>query len=74
MAPVVDGLIREYEGTVAIRKYDVDASTEGLELANEYGIQYVPAFVFLSSSGEHVDTIIGEVSEEALTSALDDLE
>lgn len=74
MAPVVDGLIPEYEDSVAIRKYDVDASAEGLELANEYGIQYVPSFVFVSSSGEHVDTIIGEVSESALTSALDDLE
>lgn len=74
MAPVVDGLIPEYEGTVAIRKYDVDTSDAGLALANEYGIQYVPTFVFVSSTGEHVDTIIGEVSEDALKSALDDLE
>ena len=74
MAPVVDGLIPEYEGTVAIRKYNVEESDEGAALANEYGIQYVPSFVFVSSAGEHVDTIIGEVSESTLTGALDDLE
>ncbi len=74
MAPVVDGLIPEYEGTVAIRKYNVDESDEGAALANEYGIQFVPSFVFVSSSGEHIDTIIGEASEGTLTGALDDLE
>jgi len=74
MAPVVNGLIPKYEGTVAIRTYDVESSTAGIELANEYGIQYVPSFVFVSSTGEHVDTIIGEVSEGTLKSALDALE
>ncbi|MDO8847609.1 MAG: thioredoxin family protein [Coriobacteriia bacterium] len=74
MAPVVNGLIPEYEGTVAIRMYNVDTSDEGAALANEYGIQFVPSFVFVSSSGEHMDTIIGEVSESALMGALDDLE
>lgn len=74
MAPVVDGLIPEYEGKVAIRKYDVETSDEGLALADEYGIQFVPSFVFVTSTGEHVDTIIGEVSESTLKSALDDLE
>jgi len=74
MAPVVDGLIPKYEGKVAIRKYDVGSSDAGVKLADEYGIQFVPSFVFVTSTGEHVDTIIGEVSESTLTSALDDLE
>lgn len=73
MAPVVNGLIPEYEGTVAIRKYDVGVSDAGMALADEYGIQYVPSFVFVNSEDECVDTIIGEVSEETLRSALDDL-
>lgn len=74
MAPIVDGLIPEYEDTVAIRKYNVEQSDEGAALAEEYGVQFVPTFVFVNSDGENVDTIIGEVSEETLTQALDDLE
>lgn len=74
MAPVVDGLIPEYEGRVAIRKFDVESSEVGMALAEEYGIQYVPSFVFVSSSGEHIDTIIGEVPKSTLTDGLDSLE
>ena len=74
MAPVVDGLIPEYEGTVAIRKYNVEKSAEGAALADDFGVQFVPTFVFVNSRGEDVDMIIGEVSESTLKKALDDLE
>lgn len=74
MAPIVNGLIEEYEGKVAIRVYNVESAGEGLDLANEYGVQYVPSFVFVDSEGEYVDMIIGEVSEEQLKDALDALE
>ena len=74
MAPIVDGLIDEYKDTVAIRKYNVDASEEGAALADSFGVQFVPTFVFVNSKGEAVDTIIGEVSEDTLKQALDDLE
>lgn len=74
MAPIVNGLIGEYEGDVAIRVYNVESPGEGLDLANEYGVQFVPSFVFLDSNGEYVDMIIGEVSEQQLRDALDALE
>ena len=74
MAPIVDGLINEYADTVAIRKYNVETSDEGAALADSFGVQFVPTFVFVNSDGEAVDTIIGEVSESTLKQALDDLE
>jgi thioredoxin-like negative regulator of GroEL len=74
MAPIVNGLKTEYEGTVAIRTYDVDKSEEGVRLANEYEVMFVPTFVFLDSDGEHVDTMIGEMSEEQLREVLDSLD
>lgn len=74
MAPIVNGLIDEYEGKVAIRTYNVEESDVGNTLANEYGVQFVPTFVFVDSNGEYVDSIIGETSEETLKKALDDLE
>lgn len=73
MAPIVDGLIDDYEGSVAIRKYNVEESAEGLALAEEYEVQFVPTFVFVDANGTEVNRIIGEVSEDDLRSALDEL-
>ena len=73
MAPIVDGLIGEYEDTVAIRKYNVDSSDEGAALADRFEVRFVPTFVFVNADGEVVDTIIGEVPESTLKKALDKL-
>ncbi len=73
MAPIVDGLIPEYEDTVAIRKYDVESSDAGAALAEEYEVQFVPTFVFVDADGTVVDTLIGEVSEKTLKDTLDRL-
>ncbi|MRS11694.1 MAG: thioredoxin [Actinobacteria bacterium] len=73
MASVVDGLTGEYEGIVAIRKYDVQDSEAGASLADEHGVEFVPTFVFVNSDGERVDVIIGEVPEQKLRDTLDKL-
>lgn len=73
MAPIVDGLIPEYEDSVAIRMYNVDTSDAGAALAEEYGCQFVPMFVFVNAEGEVVDQLIGEVSEKTLKASLDGL-
>ncbi|MHB1017187.1 MAG: thioredoxin family protein [Coriobacteriia bacterium] len=74
MAPIVNGLKPQYEGKVAIRMYNVESSDVGMELAEEYGIQFVPSFVFVDGNGEYVNTIIGEISENGLKAELDKLE
>ncbi|MHB1136150.1 MAG: thioredoxin family protein [Coriobacteriia bacterium] len=74
MAPIVNGLKPQYEGKVAIRMYNVESSDAGMELAEEYGIQFVPSFVFVDGNGEYVNTIIGEISESGLKAELDKLE
>ncbi len=74
MAPIVDGLTDEYEDRVAVRKYNVAESAKGAALAEEFGVQFVPTFVFVDSEGELVDMLIGEVAESALRAALDDIE
>lgn len=73
MAPIVSGLVDDYEGNVAIRMYNVETSDEGARLAEEYGVQFVPTFVFVNAEGEDVDMLIGEVSEGTLKASLDDL-
>ncbi len=73
MAPIVSGLVDDYEGDVAIRVYNVETSDEGARLAEEYGVQFVPTFIFVNADGEDVDQLIGEVSEGTLKASLDDL-
>lgn len=73
MAPIVNGLKPQYDGKVAIRMYNAE-NDAGNELAEEYGVQFVPTFVFVSSDGEVMNTLIGEVSENALKAELDKLE
>lgn len=73
MAPIVDGLIPKYEGKVAIRKYNPDTSEQAVTLAQKYGVQYVPTFVFLTADGTVANTVIGEVPESTLRAELDKL-
>lgn len=74
MAPVVSGIRRDYEDRIVFRLYDIDSSKEGIALANEFGLQFVPTFVFVDSSGQEVNRMVGLISESALREALDKLE
>ncbi len=73
MAPVVDGLKKQYEGIVEFELYDVEKSKEGADLATRFGVQYVPTFVFVREDGTVANTIVGEVAESKLRAALDAL-
>jgi len=72
MAPIVNGLKPQYEDDVAIRIYNAETEAGGA-LAEEYGVQFVPTFVFVDASGVVVNTIIGETTENALKAELDRL-
>ena len=74
MKPVVDRLKQEYEGTVTFKLYNVESDQEGQALAQQYGAQYVPTFVFVKSDGSVLETKVGETSEADLRAALDALE
>ncbi len=72
MAPIVNGLKPQYEDDVAIRIYNAETEAGGA-LAEEYGVQFVPTFVFVDASGVVVNTIIGETTENTLKAELDRL-
>jgi len=74
MAPIVDGIRSDYEDRIVFKLYDVNNSAEGSQLANDLGLQFVPTFVFVDSSGEEVTRMVGGVSESALRETLDALE
>lgn len=73
MAPVVDRLTEEYEGTVEIRALNVEEDAAAAELASSYRVQYVPTFVFVNADGTTAETLVGELEESALRDALDAL-
>ena len=73
MAPVVDRLTDEYEGTVEIRALNVEEDAAAAELASSFRVQYVPTFVFVNADGSTAETLVGEVAESTLKEALDAL-
>ena len=62
IAPIVDELSKEYEGTVKIGKLDVDADTT---YTAQYRVMSIPTILFFKN-GEVVDTVVGAVSKAAL--------
>jgi thioredoxin-like negative regulator of GroEL len=72
MKPVVDGLSKRYQGKVEFRRLDANAQATQA-LADQYGVQYVPTFVFINSDGTRSDQIVGETTSEELAKRLDAL-
>ena len=62
IAPVIEGLAKEYDGKIAVGKCDVE---ENEELAQEFGIRNIPTIMFFKN-GQLVDKIVGAQSREKL--------
>lgn len=69
---MVDRLQKEYEGTVEFKLYNVEKDAEGGRLANQFGVQYVPTFVFLNADGTKSQSFSGG-TEAQIRAALDAL-
>ena len=73
MKPVVDRLKASYAGRANIRVLK-PGNPDYDRLSAKYGIEYVPTFVFLDSSGaQRGDAIIGETSEADLKARINAL-
>ena len=67
---MVDGLVKKYAGRYDIRVMDTSNDSEAVRLAESYGVQGVPTFVFLNTDGSQSGTVIGKVPGEELEAAL----
>jgi len=74
MKPLVEGLKQKYDGKVEFRLYNVEKDQAGVDLANKLGVQYVPTFLFVNSNGIVASQVVGEQTEQQMTSALDALQ
>jgi thioredoxin len=69
LLPTVDKLSKEFEGSVEIRKVNVD---ENKELAAQFQIRSIPALFFIKDN-QIVDKVSGLAAEGTLRSKLNDL-
>lgn len=62
IAPIIDEMAEEYEGSVVIGKVDVDNNPQ---VASKYSIRSIPTILFIKN-GEIVDKHVGVISKQAL--------
>jgi thioredoxin-like negative regulator of GroEL len=74
MKPVVDGLQKEYKGKVEVIRINTDkASANERQLANQFGVNVIPTFVFLNADGTVAKKLIGETKVDAMRAQLNAL-
>ena len=67
VAPVMDQIAAEYEGSLKVAKVDVDAESE---LAAGFGISSIPTIAFFEP-GEQPKAVVGALPKEMLESAFE---
>ena len=67
VAPVMDQIAAEYEGSLKVAKIDVDAENE---LAGHFGISSIPTIAFFEP-GEQPKAVVGALPKDVLESAFD---
>jgi thioredoxin len=67
VAPVMDQIAAEYEGSVKVAKVDVDAETE---LAGHFGVSSIPTIAFFEP-GQQPKAVVGALPKEMVESAFE---
>ena len=67
IAPVLEEIAADYDGSVKVAKVDVDAENE---LAGHYGISSVPTIAFFEPE-ERPKAVVGALSKDMLEDAFD---
>ncbi|HEY5517061.1 MAG TPA: hypothetical protein VIL15_02215 [Coriobacteriia bacterium] len=74
MKPLVERLKNEYAGKVEFRVYQDSGDAVGDALAQQFGVQYVPTFMFVNADGSvSGSAIVGGTDEATLRQRLDAL-
>lgn len=67
VAPVMDEIAAEYEGSLKVAKVDVDAESD---LAGSFGISSIPTIAFFEP-GEQPKAVVGAFPKEMVESAFE---
>jgi thioredoxin 1 len=68
VAPIIESLAEEYEGTVRFAKVNVD---EVPSVASRYGIRSIPT-IGIFKDGEAVNGVVGAVPKQVLIQAIEE--
>lgn len=68
LQPVLDSLRIKYSGTINIKYYDVNNSTTGARLGNEYNVSTIPTLIYLDNDRE-VYRSVGYKSQNEIEAA-----
>jgi thioredoxin 1 len=69
IAPIIEELAEDFDGTAKICKVNTD---EQQEIAVKFGIRSIPTIMFFKD-GEMVDQVVGAQSKQALTDTINGL-
>ena len=67
LAPVIDALSKEYEGSIVIGKLEVD---ENPEYASKFDIRSIPTLI-LFKNGEKKEELVGGASRDTIVAMLE---
>jgi|ERR1051325_1791511 thioredoxin 1 len=67
LAPAIDSIAAKYVGKVKVGKLNID---DAQDLAAQYGVNSIPR-IFVFSSGEAKEKIVGQVPESTIARAID---
>jgi thiol-disulfide isomerase/thioredoxin len=74
MKPLVERLEKNYKDKVEFRKLNVESDQAAIALANKMGVQYVPTFVFVNSNGVVSKNVVGAMTEQNMSAAVQALQ
>ena len=69
MAPIIEEIVDDYDGRVKVCALDVD---EAGDIVARYNVTAIPTFIVFKG-GKPLNTLMGSMSKDALTHALDEI-
>lgn len=65
MAPIVDGIEKDFAGKIAVERYDA-ASEDGKKLMEQYELKETPSYVMVTADGSKVWGLTGAIHKDML--------
>ena len=65
MAPIIDGIEKDFAGKIAVERYDA-ASDDGKKLMAQYELKETPSYVMASPDGTKLWSLTGAIHKDML--------